>query len=386
MQRRQGRAKSQADATDSEMSEPLIDRVLELDLLRDHLRRVRVGEAGHAVVVLGESGVGKSRLAAEAQAEARNLGMKTLSVQCLGRGAEPLLPFKEGLATYLGRSPERIRQTIASAAPSLLDAVPFIGSFLAKVGERLAGASASMRGIYEELARILIRIAGDEGLSLLVEDLHAADSDTLHFVNYLLHKIKDCRVLVTITIQEEQLADAPHVADLVAQWTASGYGTLTVVPLERAHVGEYVRQMAEQGRQADEATVDRLFRLTGGNPFFLRETLNLITGAPDTHASGEVIPPRADAILRRRLARADQTTLRFMRAASVVLETTQQLEPITYVMESETKETIAALNAACELRLMRESPQGEVSARKSCERAGRHSAWRSLAATPGGCY
>lgn len=343
-------------------AEPLIDRVLELDLLRQSLQRVASGaEKGHAMLILGESGVGKSRLAQEAQAEARTLGMKTISIQCLGRGAEPLLPFKEGLATYLGRSPERIRQSLASAAPLLLDAVPFIGTFLGKVGEKLAGTSTSMKGVYEELARILTRIAGDTGLSLLVEDLHAADSDTLYFLHYLLHKIRDYRVQVVITIQEEQLNEAPQVADLVAQWTASGYGTLTVVPLERAHVGEYVQRATAQGRPADEATVDRLFNLTGGNPFFLREALNLITEAPEQRTSPEIIPPRADAILRRRLARADDTTLHFLRAASVVLETTQALEPITHVMETATKDAIAALNQACELRLMREGEQGEIS-------------------------
>jgi ADP-ribosylglycohydrolase/energy-coupling factor transporter ATP-binding protein EcfA2 len=362
MPRRKDRKNSQVNTHGEQPAEPLINRVLELDLLRQSLQRVTsADEPGHAVLVLGESGVGKSRLAQEAQGVARDLGMKTISIQCLGRGAEPLLPFKEGLADYLGRSPERIRQTLASAAPLLLDAVPFIGTFLGKVGEKLTGTSTSMKGVYEELARVLTKVADDTGLSLLVEDLHAADSDTLYFLNYLLHKISDYRVLVIVTIKEEQLNEAPHVADLVAQWTASGYGTLTVVPLERAHVGEYVQKATAHGRPVDEETVDRLFKLTGGNPFFLREALNLIADVPEPRTSTETIPPRADAILRHRLARADETALHFMRAASVVLETTQELEPITYVMEAETKDAIAALNRACELRLMREGTQGEIS-------------------------
>jgi predicted ATPase len=52
---------------------------------------------------------------------------------------------------------------------------------------------------------------------------------------------------------------------------------VTVVPLERAHVGEYVRTMSAMREQADESIVDRLFRLTGGNPFFLQEAVSLIT-------------------------------------------------------------------------------------------------------------
>jgi hypothetical protein len=119
--------------------------------------------------------------------------------------------------------------------------------------------------------------------------------------------------------------------------------------------------MSAAGKQADDSTVDRLFRLTGGNPFLLREALTLITGSPGSPLAGDVVLPRADAILRRRLARADEMTRQFLRAASVVLDTSDDLAPVTYVMEGDTKDAIAALNKACEIRLMREGPHGEVS-------------------------
>ena len=341
--------------------EPLVDRQLELDLLRQHIARVADVGTGHAVLILGESGVGKSRLAAEAAAEARHRGMAVISVRCLGRGAEPLLPLKEALASYLGRGPGRARPTPAGAEPPMLDAVPFLGTFLVSISEKLEG-SFSLRGVYEELSRALVgATSGNAGLFLLVDDLHAADADTLYFLNYLFRKLRHAPVLVAVTIQEEQLAGYPELADLMAEWSATGHVTLTVVPLERAHVGEYVRMMSAAGEQADEGIVDRLFRLTGGNPFFLREALSLITQSPGAGLAEDVVLPRADAILRRRLARADEMTRYFLRAASVVLDTSDDLAPITYVMECDTKGAIAALNKACEIRLMREGPHGEVS-------------------------
>jgi predicted ATPase len=187
----------QAGAGPERPVEPLVDRRLELDLFRDHLRRVSGGEPGHAVLVLGESGVGKSRLAAEVRREASDLGMTAITAQCLGTGAEPLLPLKEGLAAYLGRSPESVRRTLAQATPMLLDAVPFIGAFLSRLGEKLAEGltGTSGKGVYEELARILVRIAGDAGLFLLVEDLHAADLDTLYFLG-VRHEAPSIRVEV----------------------------------------------------------------------------------------------------------------------------------------------------------------------------------------------
>src|SRR6266567_1206746 len=328
MPARNGHGSGTAGAGGGSPQEPLIDRQLELDLLRQHIARVADTGKGHAVLILGESGVGKSRLAVEAAAEARKRGMAVISVRCLGRGAEPLLPLKEALAAYLGRTPDQIRRTLARAAPALLDAVPFIGAFLASIGEKLTESSFSLRGVYEELSRILIKAtSGNAGLFLLVDDLHVADPDTLYFLNYLFRKLRQVPVLVAATIQEEQLSDYSELADLMA----------------------------------DESIVDRLFRLTGGNPFFLREAVNLITQSPGSPLAGDVVLPRADAILRRRLARADDMTRHFLRAASVVLDTSDDLAAITYVMEGDTKDAIAALNKACELRLMREGPHGEVS-------------------------
>jgi hypothetical protein len=86
----------------------------------------------------------------------------------------------------------------------------------------------------------------------------------------------------------------------------------------------------------------------------------VITQSPESRLADDVALPRADAILRRRLARADEMTRHFLRAASVVLDTSEELAPITYVMEGDTKDAIAALNKACEIRLMREGPHGEV--------------------------
>ena len=71
----------------------------------------------------------------------------------------------------------------------------------------------------------------------------------LYFLNYLFRKLRQVPVLAAATIQEEQLSDYPELADLMAEWSATGHMTLTVVPLERAHVGEYVRMMSAQANR-----------------------------------------------------------------------------------------------------------------------------------------
>jgi hypothetical protein len=85
-----------------------------------------------------------------------------------------LLPLKEELAAQLGRSPERIRKALMGASPRLLDLIPFVGAFLGRFseeameGQRLGGGS--MRGVYEELSRLLLGLADKNGLCVVVED------------------------------------------------------------------------------------------------------------------------------------------------------------------------------------------------------------------------
>jgi hypothetical protein len=140
----------------------MINRHLELDLLREHLNRTVDGEAGHAVLILGESGVGKSRLVKELLADVERRGMAAMSAQCLGKGAEPLLPIKDALAAHLGQTTDHIRRTLVGASPRLLDAIPFIGAFLGKIGESLLDERrlrASLDGVSEELSRLLLGIS-----------------------------------------------------------------------------------------------------------------------------------------------------------------------------------------------------------------------------------
>ena len=78
MPSRNDRSSEGTEAGGESPPEPLVDRRLELDMLRQHIARVTGTGKGHAVLILDESGVGKSRLAAEAGTEARRRGMAVI--------------------------------------------------------------------------------------------------------------------------------------------------------------------------------------------------------------------------------------------------------------------------------------------------------------------
>lgn len=349
-------------------AERLIDRKLELELLRDHLAATGDAGNGHAVLLLGDSGVGKSRLVAELVHEAARRRLVTISTYGMGRGAEPLLPIKDALRDYLGRTPDKVRKTLIGAAPRLLDSIPFIGAFLGRIGESLVDSKlygASVDGIYEELSRILLGISERHGLCFVVEDLHDVDQDTLYFVNYLLGKIRGHRLLVLMTVQSEQLREAPNLQQLMSRWSAEGYAALTVTPLERAHVGEYVRSTLSLGAEPAENLVDQVFRLTGGNPFYLKETLHILSDRDRGGVTGEDavlrLPPRLEAVVRQRLARAEGDTRDLLDAVAVIADGSQDIEPVRHVMEAPIGRAVRALRRACDLGILKEGPDGEIS-------------------------
>jgi len=82
------------------------------------------------------------------------------------------------------------------------------------------------------------------------------------------------------------------------------------------------------------------------------------TGSPEQQAD---VPPRVEAVLARRLARADRETRQFLDAAAVAVQTSQDLRPITFAVEVDEGVSVRSLAEACRLGLMAEGPNGEIS-------------------------
>jgi ADP-ribosylglycohydrolase len=347
---------------------PLVDRQEEVALLRSRLDGLGRAEPAQAVLLVGSSGVGKSRLVAEAIQEARQRGIAVLQAQCLGGGAEPLLPLRDALASYLGRSVERIRDVFVSAAPALLEDVPFVGKFLSQVGQAVVAGpqlgGSSVEGVYAGVTKVLLGLAERTGLCLAIEDLHAADQDTLFFLSYFLHKSRSSRALALCTIQEEYVAGTP-LDSLIPEWASHGSTIVTVGPLSREQVGDYVTTLSAD-HPPSARTVDLLYGLTGGNPFLLQEMLQLIADQPAMEADSPTeqiaitLPKSIGAILDRRLLSADPQVRAFLDVASVTLQTTSDLELIASVLGQDQRAALGLLTQACRSHYMTEGPQGEV--------------------------
>jgi DNA-binding SARP family transcriptional activator/KaiC/GvpD/RAD55 family RecA-like ATPase len=308
------RSASRPDARSVEI--PLIGRESELTWLQDALAKVLPG-SGQVIAILGEAGIGKTRLVAELAAAAEQRGGRVLP----GRSyeSEQVLPF--------GPWVDALRA--AHVITDLEDLAPAWRAELARLLPELAGpgaqppaGAADYLQLFEGVAQTIAHLAARQALLIVLEDLQWADEMSLRLLAFLGRRVHAWRVLVLVTAREEELADAPvlrHALDeLGREWHLA---TLTLGPLSRPDTLELVRALARSG--SDEAMVARLaeqaWATSEGNPFVVVEMVRAhALGAALAPGRGLALPQRVREIVTRRFERLSERARPLVAAAAVI--------------------------------------------------------------------
>jgi predicted ATPase len=163
------------------------------------LERAARGEFG-AVLVAGDSGVGKSRLLGELASAARGRGARVLGGDCVSysEGELPYAPVRSALrglvreldADVLDELLGRGREELARLVPELGAAGPL------EPAEWATGEPLAQMGLFELVAGVLARLAEDAALLLAIEDIHWADRSTLDFLSFLIGDARRQRLLL----------------------------------------------------------------------------------------------------------------------------------------------------------------------------------------------
>src|SRR5438094_150451 len=203
-----------------------VGRQRELAELRAGLEDA-VGGRGRFFLVVGEAGIGKTRLAEELAREAAERGGVALWGRCWeGEGAPPYWPWVQVIRALLQGVPaEELRPAVGAGAPYLVPLVP-------ELGERfrdLPALSTSPRSeharfyLFDAVATLLRSAAQRTPLVLVLDDLQWADAPSLLLLQFLAHELRDVRILLLGTYREVEVRQAPAVAEILGALGRDGH-------------------------------------------------------------------------------------------------------------------------------------------------------------------
>lgn len=242
----------------------LIGRDVELDELFGAIRGAK-DSRGSFVFLVGEAGIGKSRLARESIEEARRQDFAVL----LGRaapaqGAVAFRPISEALFSYFRGSPLPDVPELASFRPVLGRLVP---EWRVGAGR---GVDESIVMLAEAVLRLLGVVGRRAGCLLVLEDLHWADPETVSIVEYLAENLASEPVVVLCTVRSEQANAALGLAHALE--ARRGVPVLTLARLDPAETAAMGRACMSD-RDLPEPVDELLASSADGLPFFVEELL-----------------------------------------------------------------------------------------------------------------
>lgn len=343
---------------------PFVGRTDELTVLRDAVFRATGTGRPALVTVLGEPGIGKSRLADELVAR---LGDDVIVLFGRARSYTDTRTFAPVAAIVAelagvedGDPPERARdrlRDLVKGLPQIEDPERTLEqlSLLFGLAER-RNESSFVHDVQDGFAALLDGLSGERGVLLVFEDAHSLPASMLDVVERLAARPVDLpRQLTMLALaRTELLGERPTWGS-----DAADPVTLRLEPLSLPDSIDLVRQAG--GGRIDEATAEQIAARAGGNPFFIIETTGMLMPdeggrPPSPHA---VLPPTVHAVVSARLD-ALPTRLRELARRASVFFVSFDLEELHVVDPAATLEEIERLMDAEMLVLEEATPRWRV--------------------------
>ncbi len=262
--------------------EGIVGRERQLADLDRGLAAARAGR-GEFELVEGEAGAGKTALAHALSSTARDAGMRAVWGACLeGEGAAAYRPWLQ-IVRALGH-------------PGLFD----------ETGSRFQ--------LFDDVVNVLRAASADDGLLVVIDDLHWADVPSMRLLQSVAAAVPDCRIFVLALYRGR---DASRHADWASTLHAIGreraVSQLTLGGLAPEHIAELATRTL--GRRPDEGLLETVQQRSEGNPLFVLELLRLVEASGP--AAGR-LPGNIRDVIGRRLDRLATPTRQAIRAASVL--------------------------------------------------------------------
>jgi tetratricopeptide (TPR) repeat protein len=350
---------------------PLAGRRSELARLERRLEKARSG-TGCLAFLVGEAGIGKTRLLEEFAVRARAAGVEVLLGRCFeGEFSPPFGAFAEALASYAKESnPELLRGEIGGFGGVLAKLVPELQERLPDLPAPMGLAPEEERArILDAVAQVLWAVSRRTPVVVILDDLHWAEGGTLALLRYLARFLASHRVLLVGAYRDVELGhEHPLPETLLALRREHEFERIALGGLDRTAVTDLLGALAKHAVPAE--FVELLTAETGGNPFFLRELLlHLLEEGKIARTMGRFtsrfsiqemgIPEGVRQVMRRRLAGLSKEANRLLAAASGCSGGCR-FDIAAAASGLKEREALDALDEALESQLLRATSEPEV--------------------------
>ena len=312
---------------------PMVGRNAELAQIEGHVRQLIQARQGSAVCVMGEAGLGKSRMIAE-------LIRRALAAGCVGFGGEgvshassaPYLAWRAPLAGLLGLDQtqshaaqiENAHQTLVAIDPALALRLPLLGPVLGLeiIDTPLTQHFTSdlrRQSLFALVSDLVRHIARQTPLLLVIENAHWLDDLSRQLLHYLARQVDELPALLIVT------ARPPLVGEETSFWPASlgsQASEIHLAPFTPQESAELIRLKLARSDLPDNLLIEIEDRAQG-NPFFIDEFINLLQAQhidlDDSAMRRDLqVPASLQMLIASRIDQLEEDEKMTLRIASVI--------------------------------------------------------------------
>lgn len=303
----------------------LVAREAEFDQILKAIQAVECC-SGRLVLLSGEPGIGKTRLAQEVTLKARNHGFVMATGRCYEPEANvPFYPFLEALATLHAVAPDEIKNLVPARWPDIQRLLPT--EAVSQAHELEEGQEEQQR-LFWSVTGFIQAISVERPVALLLDDLHWADASSLELLQHLSRHTRAHRVLLLGTYRDVEVNRRhPLEAALTDLGRERLLDEIEVRRLDEAGTGELVAATLG-GEEVAQEFVVLVHRQTEGNPFFVEEVVRTLVDRGDVYRrdgrwegrsiADLEVPKSVRSVVGQRLSRLDEDTQEVLREASVL--------------------------------------------------------------------